>query len=63
MEPELVARRERLETRVCDLTVRDDHDGSVERANPRGPQPDVIDRAQNVAHLQGVSNTHRLIED
>ena len=43
VKPELVARGERLEADVRDLTVRDADDGAIDRADPCRAQADVVD--------------------
>ena len=62
-EPGLVARRQRLEARVRDLAVRNADDGPIERADPRRAQADVVDGADDLAHLQKVADADRLVED
>ena len=63
MEPELVARRQGLQRHVRDLAVGNADDGPIERPDPGRPQADVVDGADDVAHLQGVADAHGLIDD
>ena len=63
MEPELVARGNRLEADARDLAVRDAHHGAIERTNAGRTQADVIDGAHHVPHLQDIADPDGLIED
>ena len=63
MEPEFVARRDRLQADVGDMAVGNAHDRAVEGTDARRAQADVVNGAGDLAHLQEVSNPHRLVED
>ena len=61
-EPQPIAHGERLDPLVRELAVGDRDDGAVERADPRRPQADLLDRADKVVQLDEVALTHRLVD-
>jgi len=58
VKPEPVAHREVLEAQVRDLSVGDANHGSVESSDARGTQSNIIDCAEDLAHLEKISYAH-----
>ena len=63
VEPELVARRQRLDVRVRDLAVGHADDRAIQCTDARRSQADVIDGPDGLAELEEVADAHRLVED
>ena len=63
MQPELVARRQRLDVRVRNLTVGHAQDGPILGADARRSQPDVVDGADGLPEPDEIAHAHGLVDD